>query len=79
MKIDARVMQDKSFDPQFVVKVSYDDGKTRFMNELVSVVRRPPKVTFEYSETLKPILTKVDIQRIELEVMRVIVESLLNK
>jgi hypothetical protein len=79
MKITADVIKDESYDPYFLVKVSYDDGKTHFKNELVSVTRKPPKVDFQYPETLKKILEKVDTQKIELEIMRVVVESILNK
>lgn len=71
-------MKDKSFDPNFQVRVSYDDGKTHFKNEVISVCRKPPKVKFEYSETIEKVLDKIDVKKIELEVMRVIVESLLT-
>ena len=77
-KIHAEIMKKESSDPYFLVRVSYDDGTVRFKNELVSVTRKPPKVDFQYPETLKPILKKADTQKIELEIMRAVVESLLK-
>ena len=76
--IAVEVVKDKSFDPSFLVKVSYDDGKTKFVKEEFSVSRKPPKVHIEYPEQLKKILEKTDTQQIELEIMRAIVEFLLN-
>lgn len=76
--IHVEVIKEASFDPNFLVRVSYNDGKTQFKNENVSVNRKPPKVDFEYPETLKPILKEIDTQQIELEIMRVVVEWILN-
>jgi hypothetical protein len=78
LKITAEIVREKSYDPNFMVRVSYDDGKTRFKNELVSVSRKPPRVNIEYPENLAIILEKVDTQKIELEIMRAIVEMLLG-
>lgn len=79
MEIKAEVIKDESYDPYFLVKVSYNDGKTRFKDEIVSVTRKPPKVNFQYPESMKKVLDRVDIQKIELEIMRVIVEAILYK
>ncbi|MGI6623168.1 MAG: hypothetical protein GX227_02630 [Clostridiaceae bacterium] len=78
IKLKAEVVREKSFDPHFWVKVSYDDGTVKFKNELVSVSRKPPKVNIEYSETIKKYADKIDIKQIELEIMKAIVESLLG-
>ncbi len=80
MKINIRadVVKNKSFDPYFVVKVSYDDGKNKFVEEMVSVERKPPRVTIEYSETINRMMDRIDIKKIELEIMKAIVEDLLG-
>lgn len=78
-KIKAEVIRDKSFDPYFLVRVSYDDGKNRFIDELVSVERRPPRVTIEYSENINKMIDKIDVKKIELEIMKAIVENLLSR
>lgn len=78
IRIKAEVVREKSFDPHFQVRVSYDDGTVRFKNELVSVSRKPPKVNIEYSETIKKYADKIDIKQIELEIMKAIVEFLLS-
>ncbi len=77
-RVSVEVVKDKSFDPNFVVKVSYDDGKNRFRNEEVLVSRKPPKVKIEYPDHVKKLLDKIDISKIELEIMKGIVEVLLN-
>ncbi len=78
-KIKAEVIRDKSFDPHFWVRVSYDDGINRFIDELVSVERRPPRVTIEYSENINKMIDKIDVKKIELEIMKAIVENLLSR
>ena len=51
--IRAEVIRNESFDPYFVVKVSYNDGINKFFDEVVSVERKPPKVTVKYPESIK--------------------------
>lgn len=77
-KIHVEVVKDKSFDPNFLVKVTYDDGKTHFKNELLTVSRKPPKVNVEYPASLENIREKIDTKKIELEIMRAIVDTLLS-
>jgi hypothetical protein len=77
-KIKAEVIKDKSFDPYFWIKVSYDDGTNKFIDEMVSVERKPPRVTIEYSETINRMMDRIDIKKIELEIMKAIVEDLLG-
>ncbi len=77
-KIKAEVIKNKSFDPYFWVRVSYDDGKNRFIDEMVSVERKPPRVTIEYPESINKMIDKINVKKIELEIMKVIVESLLG-
>ncbi len=78
VQLNVKVIKEKSFDPNFMVKVSYDDGETCFKDEVVSVSRKPPKVRFVYSETIEKVEDRIDIKKIELEILRVIVESLLS-
>ncbi|NLE25594.1 MAG: hypothetical protein GX625_09685 [Clostridiaceae bacterium] len=77
-KIKAEVIRDKSFDPHFWIKVSYDDGKNKFIDEMVSVERKPPRVKIEYSESIIKMIDKIDVKKIELEIMKTIVENLLR-
>lgn len=76
--IDVSVVKDKSFDPAFVLRVSYSDGEVSFKNALVNVLRKPPKVKIDYPEDLQPLLSKIDIKKLELEIMNKIVEFLLS-
>lgn len=78
VKIKVEVVREKSFDPHFQVKVSYEDGIIKFKNELVSVSRKPPRVNIEYSETIQKYIDRIDIKQIELEIMKSIVENLLS-
>jgi len=77
-KIKAEVIKEKSYDPNFLVRVSYDDGKVKFRNEMVSVSRRPPKVNIEYPDSIEHLIEKIDVKKLELEVMKAIVEALLS-
>lgn len=77
-KIDVSVIKEKSFDPYFVLKVSYQDDQVSFKNAIVNVVRKPPKVKIEYPDEIMPMLSQVDIKKLELEIMHKIVEYLLN-
>ena len=77
-RIKAEVIKEKSFDPHFFVRVSYDDGINRFVDEIVSVDRKPPKVTITYTEYIKNIVDKIDVKKIEIEILEAIVESLLT-
>jgi hypothetical protein len=45
---------------------------------MVSVERKPPRVTIEYSETINRMMDRIDIKKIELEIMKAIVEDLLG-
>lgn len=76
--ISVEVIKEKSFDPNFLVRVSYDDGKIRFKNEVFSVLRRPPKVKVEYPVSVENMIENVDVKKIELEIMRAIVDTLLS-
>ncbi|HHY64700.1 MAG TPA: hypothetical protein GX501_06605 [Clostridiaceae bacterium] len=76
--ISAEVIKEKSYDPNFIVRVSYDDGKIKFKNEMVSVSRRPPRVNIEYPESIKHFLDKINIKKLELEIMKAILETLLG-
>ncbi|MGI6085181.1 MAG: hypothetical protein ACOYIF_07005 [Acetivibrionales bacterium] len=76
--IKAEVIREKSFDPHFLVKVSYDDGVNRFKNEIVYVERKPPRVKIDYSESIKKVIDKIDIKKVEIEILKAIVESLLS-
>lgn len=76
--ITAQVVKEKSYDPNFIVRVSYDDGNVRFSNEMFTVTRKPPKVNIEYPENVKQILGEIDSARIELEIMKAIVEYLVD-
>lgn len=76
--IKAEVIKDKSYDPHFIIRVSYDDGINRFKNEMVSVERKPPRVKFDYPDGIKKIIDKIDVKVIEIEILKAIVESLLN-
>ncbi len=77
-KIKAEVIKEKSYDPNFLVRVSYDDSKVKFRNEMVSVSRRPPKVNIEYPDSIEHLIEKIDVKKLELEVMKAIVEALLS-
>lgn len=77
-RIKAEVIKEKSFDPHFFVRVSYDDGIYRFVDEIVSVDRKPPKVTITYTEYINNIVDKIDVKKIEIEILEAIVESLLT-
>lgn len=77
-RIDVSVIKEKSFDPHFVLRVSYQDEHVCFKNALVDVERRPPKVTIEYPDEIMPLLSQVDIKKLELEIMHKIVDFLLN-
>lgn len=76
--ITAQVVKEKSYDPNFIVRVSYDDGNVRFSNEMFTVTRKPPKVNIEYPENVKQILGEIDSARVELEIMKAIVEYLVD-
>jgi len=78
LQISVKVLKEKSFDPNFLVKVSYDDGNIRLKDELVSVSRRPPKVKCTYPESIEQVKDSIDIKKLELEILRAIVESLLT-
>lgn len=76
--IKAEVIRDKSFDPNFLIRVSYDDGTKRFIDEIVSVNRKPPRIKIEYPESIRKNIDEIDVKRIEIEIMKAIVESLLS-
>lgn len=77
-RIKAEVIKEKSFDPHFFVRISYDDGINRFVNEIVSVERIPPKVTIAYTENINKIVDEIDVKKIEFEILKAIVDSLLS-
>lgn len=78
MGMTVSVIKDKSFDPVFQVKVSYEDENVAFRNAIVEVQRRPPRVRFNYPDDILPLLTKIDVKKLELEIMNKIVEFLLR-
>lgn len=78
MRIDVSVIREKSFDPIFHLKITYEDEGVVFKNAVVEVTRRPPKVTIDYPEDVKPLLPKVDIKKLELEIMNKVVAFLLG-
>jgi hypothetical protein len=77
--ISARVVKEESHDPEFILKISYNDGVTCFSGETVRVLRKPPRVRIEYPGNIKKFLNKIKRAEMELEIMRAIVEYLLNR
>ena len=76
-EVRAEVIKNESFDPHFMVRVSYNDGKYKFI-EVVPVDRKPHKVTINYPENVKKIIDKIDVKKLEIEIMKAIVENLLG-
>lgn len=76
-EVRAEVVKNESFDPHFMVRVSYNDGKYKFV-ELMPVDRKPPRVTIHYPDSVKKIIDKIDVKKIEIEIMKAIVEVLLK-
>lgn len=76
-EVRAEVLKNESFDPHFMIRVSYDDGKYKFV-EVMQVDRKPPKVTIDYPDSVIKILDKIDQKKIEIEIMKAIVENLLR-
>ena len=75
--IRVEVISGKSFDPHYKLRVSYDDGINKIKDEIVSVERIPPKIEIEYPESIKKIMDQIDIKKIELEIMKAIVDTLI--
>lgn len=78
MKISASVIKEKSFDPVFQVRFSYEDEGVNIKGAIAEVQRRPPRVKVEYPEDIRPLLPKVNVKKLELEIMNKIVEFLLS-
>lgn len=78
MRISVSIVREKSFDPDFTVRVSYKDENVSFKNAIVKVTRRPPRVTIDYPENIKSLLSKINVKKLELEIMNKIVEFLLG-
>jgi len=77
MYISVNVIKEKSFDPVFKVRVSYQDQDVSFSNVVVEVLRQPPKVTINYPEEIKSVLPKINAKKLELEILNKIAEFLL--
>lgn len=78
MNIAASVIKDKSFDPVFQMKISYEDENVKFKDVIVDVQRRPPRVRVDYPDEIRLLLPKIDVKKLELEIMNKIVEFLLS-
>ncbi len=77
-KIKVEVIRDKSFDPHFHVVVHYESDTLKLTGIPVSVVRRPPKVTFEYPSGILEGLQEQVRRKLELEIMNRILEHIMH-
>lgn len=78
MNISVNVIKEKSFDPVFKVKVSYEDQDVSFKNAVVEVLRQPPRVKIQYPEEVQHLLPKINTKKLELEILNKIAEYLLT-
>lgn len=76
--VKASIIKERSFDPNFYVKVNYEDGTVSFNELIVKVVRTPPKVSFVYPDEIETILGTIDQQRMELELLNCVVAHIMN-
>lgn len=76
--MDVILHKDKSFDPSFQLSVSYTDGDISFKHVLVNAYRKPPRLKIEYPEEIQPLLDKIDLKVLELEIMKKIVEFIIG-
>ena len=76
VKVD--VIREKSFDPTFSVNVSMETENTKIVNAFVSVVRRPPKVTFTYPDIILEKLGSDDFPKLELEIMNRVLQFIMT-
>ncbi|HOK42126.1 MAG TPA: hypothetical protein PLD49_00460 [Thermoclostridium caenicola] len=77
MYISVNVIKEKSFDPVFKVRVSYQDQEVSFSDVVVEVLRQPPKVTINYPEEIRSVLPNINVKKLELEILNKIAEFLL--
>lgn len=60
MRISVSIVREKSLDPVFQVKVSYEDENVSFKNAIVDVLRQPPRVKILYPEEVQRVLPEIN-------------------
>lgn len=78
MTFSINLIRSKSMDPVFNLNVSVYDHNIKVKDAIVEVIRRPPKVIFNYPDELKNVLAPVDQKKLELEILNKIVEYMME-
>jgi len=72
------IIKEKSYDPDFKINVSlYKDGIC-MKNFQVDLLRQPPKISFRYHDEIKETLSKMDQQKLELEILNKVAEYIME-
>lgn len=77
MTLWVSVIKEKSYDPNFKVKVFYQDGETTLKDIEVDVLRTPPRVEIRYPEEVEALIDKIDRKKLELEILNKVVEHIM--
>ncbi len=76
-KIKVDVIREKSFDPTFFVKVSYDTDSIHLSSIPVWVERRAPRVTFDFPAVILETLNGNERAKLELAIMNRLLEFIM--
>ncbi|ANX00340.1 hypothetical protein CSTERLE_01395 [Thermoclostridium stercorarium subsp. leptospartum DSM 9219] len=78
MTFSIEVIKEKCMDSVFWLNVSVYGHNIKVKDAKVEVIRRAPKVTFNYPDELKDVLAPTDQKKLELEMLNKIVEYMIE-
>lgn len=78
MTFSVSVIEEKSIDPNFKVRVSIYSSSFSVKNAEVDVLRLPPKVKINYPKVIEDSLPDVDRKKLDLEILNKVVEYIME-
>jgi len=77
-KIKVDIVRERSFDPTFLVRIGYESETVRLIEIPVMVVRRAPRVTFDFPQEISGSLSAGERAKLELAIMNSILAFIMN-
>jgi hypothetical protein len=72
MSFSGNVIKEKSYDPNYKVEFSYEDGDIKIELGIADIIRKQPRLVIDYDELTSAKLKAADKTKLELELTNLV-------